>query len=157
MSTSIVATLHDIYSYAAHYPHNAHRILAEGDKFVRKFKLSEKRTWHVKIKAFAASHQWSTLRALVDSRTKPPVGFVHFALAAVWGKQGVGEILRYVEKMTNGDERYDVFCEAGLWKRALEEARKLGDSRRKIIHVRSRCNDLEVRQTCEGLLNRSSA
>jgi len=151
---SVISTLHGIYSYAAHNPRNAQRVLAEGDKFVRKFKISEKRMWHVKIKAFATSHQWSNLRALADSRTKPPVGFMHFALAAVHGKQGVGEILHYVEKMTNGDERYDVFCEAALWKWALDEARKLEDSRRKIMYVRSRCNDLEVRQLCEDLLNK---
>lgn len=114
----------------------------------KKFKVPEKRLWHVKVRAFAGSGQWGNLRSLAESKSKPPISFRYFALAVIRGKQGVGEIVRYTEKVVDEEERYDLFCEAELWKRAVNEAKQMGDVRR-VMHVRSICNSPEIQRICD--------
>jgi hypothetical protein len=41
-----------------------------------------------------------------------------------------------------------LFCEAGMWRKAVDEAVKLGDGRR-IAHVRSVCNSIEIQNLCD--------
>jgi hypothetical protein len=49
---------------------------------------------------------------------------------------------------TDGEDRYNLFCEAGMWKKALEEALKLGDGR-KIAHVKAMCNSPDIQRLCD--------
>lgn len=111
--------------------------------------MPEKRLWHVKVRAFAGSGQWGNLRSLAESKNKSPIGFRFFALAVIRGKQGVAEIVRYVEKVGSEEERYDLFCEAKLWKRAVDEAKQMRDIH-KVMHVRSICNSPEIQQICDN-------
>lgn len=141
----------NVFHYASVKPREAHRVLAEGEKLAKKFRVPGKRLWHVKVRAFAASGQWVNLRSLADSRTKPPIGYKHFALAAIHGKQGMGDIMWYIEKVTDFEERYELFCESKLWRRALNEAKKLGDPRR-IMHIRSLCSSSDIHQLCDDLI-----
>jgi hypothetical protein len=86
-----------------------------------------------------------------DSRAKPPIGIKPFAQAVIKGWQGQAEILYYIDRMTDksdGDARYELLCEAGMWKKALEEAVKLGDGR-KIANVRSMCNSPDIQRLCD--------
>jgi Vps16, C-terminal region len=115
--------------------------------------VTEKRLWQIKVKAFADSDQWSNLRILGDSRSKPPIGYKPFARAAINGKQSSAEILRYIERVTVPEERYDLFCEASQWKKALEEAAKMKDARR-IINVKSLCNSSELALQADQILGR---
>lgn len=123
------------------------------DKLGKKFRVPEKRLWHVKVKAFAEGKEWASLRMLADSKTKSPIGFKPFARAAIKGQLGVSEIMKYIERVTIPEEKYDLFCEAALWKRALDEAMKMRDAQR-ITNVRSLCNSEEVQQLCDDLLRR---
>ena len=141
-------TIFNVLCYAAVKMRESRKLLSEGEKIAKKFKVPDKRLWHTKIRAFAATDQWTNLRSLAESRTKPPIGFKHFALAAIRKQQSVVEILRYVEKVSDGEERYDLFCEAKFWKRAVEEAKKLDDLNR-IMNVRTICNIPEIQRLCE--------
>mmetsp|Transcript_16407 Transcript_16407/g.19003 ORF Transcript_16407/g.19003 Transcript_16407/m.19003 type:complete len:1168 (-) Transcript_16407:25-3528(-) len=147
-SSSVTETIYCVFCYAAVKIRESRKLLAEGEKLAKKFKVPEKRLWHTKIRAFSTTDQWSNLRALAESRTKPPIGFKYFALAVIKKEQSVVEILRYIEKVTDGEERYDLFCEAKLWKRAVDEAKKMEDIRR-IMHVRTVCNVPEIQRLCE--------
>lgn len=152
-TSSITATIFSIIRFAGINRREAHRILADAEKIAKKFRVPEKRLWHVKVRAFAESDQWANLRNLADSKTKPPIGFKPFALAAIKGKQGISEIMRYVDKVPQLEDRYDLFCEAKLWKLALEEAARLKDGRR-VMHVRSLCNSLEIQKLCDQVMSR---
>jgi hypothetical protein len=145
----VVAVIH----YAARNKREAHRLLADADKLAKKFRVPERRFWHIKVKAFADSEQWANLRTLADSKTKPPIGFKPFARAAIKGDQGNSEIMRYIERVGSPEERYDLFCEARMWKRAVDEAVKLRDGRR-IANVRSICNNAAVQGICDNALAR---
>lgn len=127
--------------------------MSDAERLARKHRLSEKRLWYLKVKAFADSNQWAQLRGLGDSKAKPPIGFKPFARAAIQHDQAASEICRYIEKMPLGEERYDLFCEAKQWKRAVDEAMKLKDAPR-IANVRSMCNDAAIQRTCDEMLSR---
>ena len=126
------------------------------DKLGKKFRVPEKRLWHIKVKAFAENGEWDNLRSLADSKTKSPIGFKPFARAAIKGKLGVAEVTRYIERVTVPEERYDLFCEAELWKRALDEAVKMRDAQR-VANVRASSNSEEIQETCNKALSRLGA
>lgn len=141
-SSSITALMSNVIHYAAINQREQHRLLQDADKIAKKFRVPEKRVWHTKVKAFADSKQWSNLRILADSK-KSPIGYKPFARAVIRGKQNVSEIMRYVDRVVDPEEKYDLLCEARLWKPALEEATRMKDSRR-IFNVKSLCNDSEI-------------
>jgi hypothetical protein len=150
-SSSVTSTIMSILKHGAVDQRSAHRLNADAERIAKKFKVPEKRLWHVKVRAFSESGQWAVLRNFCDSRAKPPIGMKPFALAAIKGKQGEAEIMHYISRMqdkTDADDRYDLLCEAGLWKKALEEAVKQGDGR-KIANVRSLCNNPDVQRLCD--------
>lgn len=152
-SSSVTSLIVSVIHYAARNKREAHRLLADAEKLAKKFRVPDRRFWHVKVKAFADSGQWTNLRALADSKAKPPIGYKPFARAAIKGDQGVAEITRYIDRVTVPEERYDLFCEAKLWKRAIDEAVKLKDLRR-IANVRSICGNADIEAMCESAMAR---
>jgi len=151
--SSVTGTISAVIHFAAANIREQHRLLADADKVAKKFRVSEKRLWHIKVKAFADSDQWSNLRLLADSKTKSPIGYKPFARAAIKGKQNVNEVLKYIDRVTVPEEKYDLFCEASLWKNALEEAAKLRDARR-ILNVKTLCNSAELQMLADQMLAR---
>ena len=152
-STSVTTTIASVLRFAAAQPREQHRLLSDADKLAKKFRVPEKRLWHVKVKAFAESGQWSNLRLLCDSRAKPPIGFKPFVRAVIRGKQPTQEIVRYLERLPSPEERYDLYCEANLWTKALEEAIRLRDGQR-ILNVKSLCNNAEIQLQADQALGR---
>jgi vacuolar protein sorting-associated protein 16 len=121
---------------------------------VKRYKVPERRYWHIQVKAFADSGQWTLLRTLAQSlRGKSPIGFKPFASAAIRGKQSEAEVMSYIDRVFIPEERYDLLCEAGLWKKALEEANKMKDSRR-VLNVKSLCSSSEIQLQADEVLGR---
>lgn len=137
--------------YAAVNEREKHRLLADADKIAKKFRVPEKMAWHTKVKAFAETGQWANLRALADSRAKPPIGFKPFARAAIRANQSSAEKMRYIDRVSDPEERFSLFCEATMWKRALEEAYKMKDEHR-IINVKASCNNPEYQMLADQFL-----
>jgi hypothetical protein len=152
---SVTETIVAVINHAAVNKRESHRLFADVEKLAKKFRIPDKRLWYIKVKALSESNQWPQLRKLAESKTKPPIGFKPFAMAAIKGNQGIAEIMAYVERVTLSEERYDLFCEAKQWKRALDEAGKMRDSRR-LANVRSSCNSPEVQRLADEMLNRLS-
>ena len=150
-SSSVTATISSVLHYAAVNEREKHRLLTDADKIAKKFRVPEKMVWFTKVNAFAQTGQWHNLQMLADSRAKPPIGFKPFARAAIKGNRSPAEKLRYIERVSVPEERFGLFCEASMWKRALEEAFKMRDEIR-IIDVKSRCNDVEIQLMAEQLL-----
>jgi len=72
-SSSVTVLMASVIHYAAVNQREQHRLLQDADKIAKKHKIPEKRAWHIKVKAFADSKQWSNLRLLADSK-KSPIG-----------------------------------------------------------------------------------
>ena len=152
-SSSVTATIASVIKHAATNLREAKKLLDDAEKIHKKYRIPEKRFWYIKVKALADSEQWSTLRIFCDSRSKSPIGYKPFARAAIRGKQSSSEVMKYIERVTDSEERYDLFCEANLWKRALEEAVKLRDSRR-VLNVKTLCNSQEIQLMADEMLGR---
>jgi len=152
-SSSVAATISSVLRYAAINEREKHRLLTDADKIAKKFRVPDKLLWHTKVKAFAETGQWGNLRTLGDSRAKPPIGFKPFARAAIRGNQSSNEKMRYIERVSDPEERYGLFCEALMWKRALEEAFKMKDEHR-IMNVKASCNSPEYQMMADQLLAR---
>ena len=150
-SSSITNTISSVIRYAGTKPREAHKLFADAERLAKRYKVPEKRLWHIKVRAFSQSGQWANLRNLADSRQKNPIGLKPFALAAIAGNQPLAEITRYIERVP-ADDRFDLFCEAKMWKKALEEAVVARDIN-KIMHVRGLCNSLEIQQRCDAAAN----
>jgi len=148
-TSSVTDTIFNLLCYAAVKLRDSNKLIAESEKLAKKFKVPEKRLWHTKIRAFAATDQWKNMRQLAESRTKVPISFKYFALEAIKHKQEVSDVLWYIQKVADGEERYDLFCEAKLWRRALDEAKRLDDIRR-VMHIKSVCNSTEIQQLCDN-------
>ena len=154
-TSSVTDTIFNVLCYAAVKLREANKLLAESEKLAKKFKVPEKRLWHTKIRAFAATDQWNNLRHLAETRTKAPISFKYFAMAAIKKKRDVSEVLWYVQRVTDGEERYDLFYEAKLWKRAVDEAKRLEDVRR-VMHIRSVCNNPDIQRICDDFISTSA-
>jgi hypothetical protein len=150
--SSVTGTMSALIHFAANNEREQHRLLADADKIAKKFRVPEKRACFIKVKAFAESSQWANLRILADSK-KSPIGYKAFARAAIKGKQPTSETMRYIDRLTTPEEKYDMLCEAKLWKNALDEAVKLRDTRR-ILNVKSLCNDADVQIRADQMLGR---
>jgi vacuolar protein sorting-associated protein 16 len=152
-SSSVVNTITAIIRYAAVNERESTRLLMDAEKVAKKFRVPDKMLWYTKVRAFAETGQWQNLSKLADSKAKPPIGFKPFARAAIQAGRSSNEILRYIERVTAPEEKYSLFCEAGLWSRALDEAFKLKDEGR-IMDVKSRCGNPELQLQADQLLAR---
>ena len=152
-STSVTTTIASVLKFAAVQPREQHRLLSDADKLAKKFRIPEKRLWHIKVNAFADSGQWSNLRLLCDSRAKSPIGLKPFVRAAIRGGQTTAEVTRYLERLPTPEERYDMYCEAALWSQALDEAVRLKDSQR-VLNVKSLCNNTDIQLQADQALGR---
>lgn len=61
--------------------------------------------------------------------------------------------MRYIDRVVAAEEKYDMLCEAEMWKPALAEATKLKDPRR-IQNVKTLCNDSEIQLLAEQMMGR---
>eukprot|EP00934_Nitzschia_sp_Nitz4_P006298 Nitzschia sp. Nitz4//scaffold126_size65214//3825//7324//NITZ4_006145-RA/size65214-snap-gene-0.55-mRNA-1//-1//CDS//3329534656//6288//frame0 len=152
-SSSVVDTVTSILKYAAVNEREQHRLLNDADKVAKKFRVPDKLHWYTKVRAFAETSQWGNMKALADSKTKPPIGFKPFARAAIAGGRNPQEVTKYIERVTVPEERFDLYCEAGLWTRALSEAFKMRDDHR-LMNVKARCNSPEIQAQADQLMAR---
>ena len=152
-STSVISTISSMLHFASKNERDRSRLLNDADKVAKKFRVPEKMLWSAKVKAFSETKQWKNLLLLANSRTKSPIGYKPFARAAIKGRQPAKDILRYIERITDPEERFGLYGEAGMWRRALEEAVKMKDGMR-IMDVKARCNDQEIRIAADQMLGR---
>jgi hypothetical protein len=152
-SSSVVATISSMLHYAGKNERDKNRLLNDADKVAKKFRVPEKMLWHIKVKAFSETKQWKNLILLSNSRTKSPIGYKPFARVAIKGRQPAKDILRYIERITDPEERFSLYGEAGMWRRALEEAVKMKDGRR-IDDVKARCNNPDIQLAADQMLGR---
>ena len=155
-SSSVTATISSIIRYAAVNEREAHRLLSDADKVIRKFRIPDKLAWNTKVKAFSETDQWTALKKLADSRTKVPIGFKPFARAAIRCHQSSTDCSRYIERVTDPEDRFSLYCEAGMWKQGLDEAAKMRDERR-IIDVKAHCGSPELQLKADQLLAKLAA
>mmetsp|Transcript_23329 Transcript_23329/g.73122 ORF Transcript_23329/g.73122 Transcript_23329/m.73122 type:complete len:766 (+) Transcript_23329:418-2715(+) len=165
VNLSVTETIHNLISLAAMAPAAAESksrsrsgedsvthewCHTEAAAIARKFNVSEKRLWRIRIRAMGASGQWQQLKRLASARYKPPVGYAPFAKAALEGKRPADEVFFYIDKVPDLEQRFELYAAAGAaavakaWFRAYEVASSLRDEEertRRLHAVRTSCGD----------------
>ena len=120
----------------------------------KKFKVPEKRYYHLKVKAMAETGQWKHLHEFSQEK-KPPIGFRPFAEACLRQKQ-LQEAERYITKISKDEERYKIYASVApawpsMWQKAIEIAAKMKDQK-KLVEIHQQTRDPSVKARVEELL-----
>lgn len=71
--------------------------------------VPEKRFWHIKVKALAASGQWEALRQFAAEK-KSPVGYKPFAQACIAHRQPATSTKGYIDRITQLEDKCVLHC-----------------------------------------------
>jgi len=112
---------------------------AEVSKIVKRFRVSEKALWHLKIRCYSERGNWEMLDRLAMEK-KSPIGYIPFARACIEYDLPVPEIEHYVEKINNLEDKYNLFMELRSFRKAVDVAAKLRDPDR-LTDIGRACND----------------
>jgi vacuolar protein sorting-associated protein 16 len=157
-TSSVTVSISAILSYAATTQDQREKmqLLADAEKLARKARISPKRLYHIRVKAYADGGHWTTLTELAESR-QTPLGYKPFVRAAIYGYQGNNRdeyILSFIQKLGSNEERFDMLCEAALWKQALKVAEKDLKDIRRVKQMKDRCTDKTLHLEVEEALGR---
>jgi len=125
-------------------------LLAEAGRVAKNFKVPEKRFWHLKINALAASGQFENLKSFSNEK-KSPVGYKPFAQACIKHKQPSGVVEGYIDRVALQEDRFDLYVEVRLWQKAAETAFRLKDPLR-LRQVQANCMMPGLQRSVEDLL-----
>lgn len=158
VTSSITEAISSVLRYAADSQDHREKnqLLADAEKLARKARMTQKRFWHIKVKAYSDGSCWVNLKDLADSR-QIPIGYKPFARAAIKGYQADDRdeyIQWFINKLNTIDEKFDLSCEAALWKEALRLAEKELKDVRRVKLVKDRCNDKAIQLEADQALGR---
>lgn len=156
VTTSIAAVLS--YAAASQDQREKTQLLADAEKLARKARMTPKRLYHIRVKAYADGGHWSALSDLADSR-QTPIGYKPFIRAAINGYRDINRdeyILSFIQKLGSNEEKFDMLCEALLWKQALKVADKDLKDPRRVKQVKERCGDRVLQVEADEILGRLS-
>jgi hypothetical protein len=156
VTTSIAAVLS--YAAASQDQREKAQLLADAEKLARKARMTPKRLYHIRVKAYADGGHWSTLSDLAESR-QTPIGYKPFIRAAIQGYSESNReeyILSFIQKLGSNEEKFDMLCEASLWKSALKVADKDLKDIRRVKQVKDRCTDKTLQLEADEVIGRLS-
>ena len=149
MDTSVSVTIHKLVCLAAKVSNKIRRAcLEQANRFQRKFKVTEKRFYHLKVKAMAETQQWKHLHELSLER-KPPIGFKPFATACLRAGNPL-EAERYIAQIPQFEERYDTWRQFEHWQQAANVASEMQDLD-KLQQLRIFCPDAALRDQIDQM------
>lgn len=82
LDLSLSETLYNVFLLGVENPHEAARWNQESSKIIKKFQVSTKMVYSLKVQCFSRSGQWEQLSKLANER-KSPIGYKAFAAACV--------------------------------------------------------------------------
>jgi hypothetical protein len=136
---NVTETIQELVMLAITEPADARWIEQEVSKMAKKFKVSDKAVWYIKIRCYSDTEQWPLLRALANEK-KSPVGYRPFAMACQKAGRPESEVVEYAEKTTDLEERYDLLVTLKLWHGAYDVAVRLKDPF-KLHEIGKACQD----------------
>jgi len=132
--------------------------LAQGKKaktVKERFKVPDKRAWHIEVKTLAKEKAWNDLANLVTNKKVPPIGFEPFVEACVEEK-AYDQAVKYIQRMTDPHEQMEWLCNIGYWYQAAQVAAKEKDVDALNI-IRSKCRDKAVHSQIDALIRMTKA
>jgi vacuolar protein sorting-associated protein 16 len=159
-TSSVTAAISAVLCYAAASQDQREKmqLLADAEKLARKARMTPRRLYHIRVKAYADGGHWATLTQLAESR-QTPIGYKPFVRAAINGYRGDNRdeyILSFIQKLGSSDEKFDMLCEAAMWRQALKVAEKDMKDSRRVKQVKDRCTDKVLQVEADEALKRLS-
>jgi hypothetical protein len=117
----------------------------------KKFRVPEKRLWHIEVRTLAKCRAWDELAKLIANKKVPPIGFQPFIEACVEQRAFV-EAARYIQRLPDPHERMEWLCNIGYWQEAAEVAYAERDPDALML-IRSKCRSPPVMAQIDQWLN----
>lgn len=158
VSSSVSVTIASIFRYAAASldQREKNQLVADAEKLARKARMTQKRFWHVKVNAYADGGHWTSLKELAETR-QIPIGVKPLACAAIKGYHDDNReayVQFFIQKLSSTEEKFEMLCEASLWKQALHVAEKEMKDMRRVKQVKDRCNEKSLQLEADQALGR---
>jgi len=147
---SVMETLRALIQLAAESHEESRWIDQEVPKFIKKFKISEKSIYYLKIECYSELHDWSSLYKFAMER-KSPIGYRPFALACLKHAASDGETERYIDKITIPEDKYELYMKIKSYQKACDVANKLRDPYR-LQEVGRVCQDPALERQIQDML-----
>ena len=123
---SLSETIYNIILLGIEFPSDFATWDREITKIIKKFKVNEKTLYHIRVGCYGKTNSWALLSKLANEK-KSPIGYKPFAQACIKYKQSVSETEKYIEKITAQEDRYELFMEVGVYRKAFEAAKQIRD------------------------------
>lgn len=123
---SVMETLKALVKLSSQSLQESRWIEPEIPKFLKKFKVSEKSLFYLKIDCFADGHDWSSLYKLATEK-KSPIGYRPFAIACLKYGASDAETERYIDKITVPEDKFEFYVKVKSYPKAVDVANKLRD------------------------------
>jgi len=127
----------------------------KAQKVKERFKVPDKRAWHIEVKTLAKDKAWTELFQLVANKKVPPIGFEPFVEACVEEK-AYEQAVKYIQRMTDPHEQMEWLCNIGYWYQAAQVGAKEKDVDALNL-IRSRCRDKQVQTQIDALIRMTKA
>lgn len=149
---SLTETLNNMILLGLEFPSDAALWEREAQKLAKKFRVPEKQVWFIKIHCFSSNAHWGHLAKLAAEK-KSPVGYKPFARACLKYGQPNVEIIKYIQKITAPEDRFELYVEIEEWRQAADIARTLQD-RDRLNLVLHRCKDELLQRQIQHILDK---
>jgi hypothetical protein len=127
---SLGDTLYDLFAGAD--PAQRKRAM----KLAKEFKVPDKRLWYTRLAAAVAARDWEGLAQLASEK-KSPIGYAPFAEACIEAN-AVEEAKKYIARMSEVEERIEMFVRVKAFKEAAGVAREAKNGEQ-LMRIREMC------------------
>lgn len=143
LDMSVTETIYNLIALGATQLQHAAALQSDALKIQRRFKVSDLRFSHIKVKALAASGQWDAFHVFANER-RPPIGYLPFVNTLLSYSQPALASSMYIEQIPSAEDRFNLFFKLKLWQSAIETAVRLNDLE-KLNQVHASCDDPRLR------------
>lgn len=124
----------------------------QANRLKSQFKVSDKLFWHVRVRALAKARRWEELDKFARAK-KSPIGYRPFVEACLQHDSSKAQAARYIPRLSDPWEKAEMYVAVGKFKEAIETAFGEKDTQM-LAFIRSKSNNLQTRQTIDGLIQK---
>ncbi|KAK8799712.1 hypothetical protein WA158_006260 [Blastocystis sp. Blastoise] len=115
-----------------------HHRMEDIKSFKKTFKITDKKYYHVVIKAYTENSLYDDLLAFANMK-KSPIGYEPFARACI-KQNAINQAVPFIQKISDNKQRLPLLIETKQWSEAIEIAGKLND-KQSLVFIAKNCND----------------
>lgn len=119
---------------------------------IKKFKINEKIIYYIKVSLYSEFKAWDLLNKLANEK-KAPISYRFFAQSVIDNNGPISETEKYIEKITQLEDKYELYLDIKNYSRAFDLAVKLKDHYR-IEEAARFSNDPTIIRQAQDILSK---